>query len=127
VEGEESVHLHDSAVENISWEQEQFIIVYSQVVTKENKRRHVDNVLGTRPEMGKNLESTGAKKPNEVRANNNARVQVVTSGDITLATLDHKVDDKDGADEKGERVDKLVDHGVTDVRVLGPDVTLSED
>lgn len=52
---------------------------------------------------------------------------MVASVVLILLTFGDEVEDEAGTEEEGERVDEFVDHGVGDVRVSRPDVSLGED
>lgn len=53
--------------------------------------------------------------------------QMVTAIIDVLGRLDEEVHDQARSNEERERIDKLVNHRVRDVRVPRPDVTLGED
>lgn len=120
MEGEKGVELHDCAVVRVEHQS------HSQVVSEENEHGNVDNVLRTRPKVGEDLQSTRAQQPYQPGYDNVPSRQVVTTVLDLLGTLRNKNNNKDGTDKKSKRVDKLVEHGVADVRVLCPDVTLGE-
>lgn len=45
----------------------------------------------------------------------------------TLCTFHNQVDDETRANEERQRINELVDHGVGDIRVFGPDIAFGED
>ena len=52
---------------------------------------------------------------------------MISSNIVGVRTLDDQVDDQHRSNKQCERIDELVDHGVSDIRMFRPDVSLGED